>query len=68
MAKALATEAGLNFIAVKGPEVMEKILLYSQVKLTYPRSSLANGWVIPKKLFVVFSVKRVRPRLQLFSL
>lgn len=48
MAKALATEAGLNFIAVKGPEVNNSLthLKYRTLAnpyLTMFHSCLANG-------------------------
>jgi ATPase family associated with various cellular activities (AAA) len=64
MAKALATEAGLNFIAVKGPEVCNIIDVLTK---PFPRinrfsSFSANGLENPKELFARCFVRLVLHR------
>jgi hypothetical protein len=71
LAKALASQSGLNFIAVKGPEVLchqSHCWLHVLTVRRATCSSLASGSVNPKRPFVSCSAKREQPHRRLCSL
>ena len=44
LAKAIANEAGINFISVKGPELLNMVILFFNSALTFNKFYLINKY------------------------